>query len=447
MISIGLHQAAGILGAGIDGEDILIHGCSTDSRSLCAGNLFVAIEGDRFDGHDFVDAAGQRGAPAALVSKTRNFSIPTLQVDDTIGALAKLAAYWRERISVPLVAITGSNGKTTVKEMLASILGRSNKVLATRGNLNNEIGAPLTLLAADQSHQRIILEIGASHAGEVGRLTRMSRPDVGVITLCAPAHLEGFGSREGVARAKGELLAEMPQSGCAVINADDAFAPLWRDLAGSRRCIRFGMERDAEVTGKWRTQEAGGRVQMRTPVGALDIRIAFSGKHNAANALAAAAAAVACGASLEDIAAGLQAAKPVAGRLETKRAANGAAIIDDTYNANPSSLEAGLAVLADCKSGRWLVLGDMAELGEQAADYHREAGEQARKLGVQRMFTTGELSRLATERFGDGATHYHSQQALIDALRAELPAQTTVLIKGSRSMAMERVVSALTGGH
>lgn len=447
MISLSLRQAAGILGARLEGDDLRFTGCSTDSRSVSAGNLFVAIEGDRFDGHDFVDAAGRQGALAALVSKARKFSIPTLRVDDTIAALAKLAAYWRKKISVPLIAITGSNGKTTVKEMLAAILGRSHNVLATRGNLNNEIGAPLTLLSANESHDRIILELGASHAGEIGGLTRMSRPDVGVITLCAPAHLEGFGSPEGVARAKGELFTEMPESGCVVINADDSYAPLWKALAGSRRCIRFGMERDAEVTGKWRPYDGGGEVQMRTPVGELDVRIAFPGKHNAANAVAAAAAAVACGAPLEDISAGLEAAQPVSGRMQYKRAANGAAIIDDTYNANPSSLEAGLAVLAACKNSRWLVLGDMAELGERAADYHREAGENARKLGVQRMFTTGELSRLAAEQFGDGATHYDSQQALIDALNAELTADSTVLVKGSRSMGMERVVSALIGGN
>ena len=446
MIRLGLKQAAGLLGTQFDGIDLQLNGCCIDSRNVIAGSLFVAIEGDRFDGHDFVDAAGQQGALAALVSKARAFSIPTLQVDDTIEALAKLAAFWRRKLSIPLIAITGSNGKTTVKEMLASILRRSQNVLATKGNLNNEIGAPLTLLSANESHSRIILEIGANHPGEIARLTKMSRPDVGLITLCAPAHLEGFGTPEGVARAKGELFTEMPDTGCVVINADDSFAPLWRELAGLRRCLQFSMNKAADVTGEWRGRDTGGEIEIHTPIGELNARISFAGKHNGANAVAATAAAIACGASLDDIAAGLESATPVPGRMQIKRATNGAAIIDDTYNANPNSLEAGLAVLEDSAAARWLVLGDMAELGPVAADYHRAAGDSARQHGVHRMLTTGSFSRLAAERFGDGATHFDSQEALIDALRAELTADATVLVKGSRSMAMERVVSALTGG-
>ena len=446
MISLGLRETAAILGARFDGPDIQFHGCSIDSRTVEAGNLFVAIQGERFDGHDFVDAAGEKGAIAALVSKARNFAIPVLIVEDTIAALARLASFWRKRIPVPLIAITGSNGKTTVKNMLTAILKRSNAVLSTRGNLNNEIGAPLTLLSGDESHERIVLELGANHPGEIARLTRMSRPDIGVITLCAPAHLEGFGSPEGVARAKGELFAEMPESGCAVINADDSFAPLWRELADGRRCLTFGMEKDADVSGDWRPAGAGGVLSMRTPLGEIESRIEVPGRHNGANALAAAAAAIACGADPEDIKSGLEAMEPVAGRLQFKRARNGAAIIDDTYNANPRSLEAGLAVLSGCGARRWLVLGDMGELGPRAADYHQAAADDARRHGVERMFTIGNLSRLAAERFGDGATHYESPQALIDALSAELSDDATVLVKGSRSMRMEQVVSALVEG-
>ncbi len=445
MISLGLVETARLLGAKFDGGDLRYVGLSTDSRKVLSGSLFVAIEGEHFDGHDFVDAAAENGALAAIISKARRFTLPTIEVDDTIAALGKIAGHWRARFKAPLTAITGSNGKTTVKEMLASILRRSHKVLATQGNLNNEIGAPLTLAELDQSHQQIIVELGANHPGEIARLTRISRPSVGLITLCAPAHLEGFGSVEGVARAKGELFSEMPADACAVINADDAFAPLWAELAGRRRKLRFGLEKEADVRGQWKPVESGGALSVQSPLGSFEVHVPFPGRHNGANALSAAAAAIAAGANAEDIRLGLELVKPVSGRLELKRASGGAAIIDDTYNANPNSLKAGLEVLASRSARRWLVLGDMAELGADAARYHQEAGGMARALGVDRLYTVGELSRLAAERFGKDAVHFESQQDLIDALRADLGADATVLIKGSRSMGMERVVAALTG--
>ncbi len=444
MISLGLVETAAVIDARLDGDDLRYVGLSTDSRNVLPGSLFVAIEGERFDGHDFVDAAAEQGALAALISKAARFSLPTLRVEDTIAALGKLAGHWRRRFHAPLTAITGSNGKTTVKEMLAAILGRSHKVLATKGNLNNEIGAPLTLAQLDQSHEQIIVELGANHPGEIARLTSMSMPSVGLITLCAPAHLEGFGSVEGVARAKGELFSEMPAESCAVINADDAFAPLWAEMAGQRRKLRFGLDQEADVRGRWKPTGTGGALEIRSPVGSFEVRIAFPGKHNGANALGAAAAAIAVGASSEDIRLGLESARPVSGRLQLKRAPGGAAIIDDTYNANPHSLKAGLEVLSDQSDQRWLVLGDMAELGANAADYHQDAGRLARKLGVNRLFAVGELSRLAVEQFGDGGMHFDSRDTLIDALRTELRGGTTVLVKGSRSMGMERVVKALT---
>jgi len=445
VLSLTLKETAGILDAVLDGHDLSYVGCSIDSRNVRNGSLFIAIEGERFDGHDFVEAAANQGALAALISQARRFSLPTIRVDNTIAALGKLAGHWRSGFSVPLIAITGSNGKTTVKEMLAAILKCSHRVLATRGNLNNEIGAPLTVASLDDSHEHVIIELGANHPGEIGRLTRMSQPSVGVITLCAPAHLEGFGSEEGVARAKGELFAEMPADGCAVINADDSYASLLQGMAGNRRCIRFSLQKNVEVSGEWHAAGAAGELRIRTPVGDLDARIAFPGKHNGANALAAVAGAVAVGASVDDIQAGLESARPVSGRLQSKSAANGAAIIDDTYNANPSSLKAGLEVLAACDTPRWLVLGDMAELGKDAEKYHQDAAEIARHHHVSRLFTTGDLSRLAAERFGRGAAHFDSQDALVDALQSELPADATVLVKGSRSMGMERVVTALTG--
>ncbi len=445
MISLSLSETASVLEAELEGEDLRYEGLSSDSRNILPGSLFVAIEGECFDGHDFVDAAAKKGALAALISKPRRFSLPTLRVADTIAALGKLAGHWRGHFKAPLIAITGSNGKTTVKEMLAAILRRSHKVLATRGNLNNEIGAPLTLVELDQSHEQIIVELGANHPGEIARLTQMSMPSVGVITVCAPAHLEGFGSVEGVARAKGELFAEMPADACAVINADDAFAPLWAEMAGARRKVRFGLDHAADVSGEWRSAGAGGALSIQSPVGSFEVCIAFPGKHNGANALGAAAAAIAVGASADDVRLGLEAAQPISGRLQLKRGAGGATIIDDTYNANPHSLQAGLEVLASQNGRRWLVLGDMAELGGGAASYHQDAGQLARKLGVTRLFAVGDLSRLAAERFGKGALHFNSQDALIEALRAELTGDATVLVKGSRSMGMERVVNALTG--
>ncbi|HSS63903.1 MAG TPA: UDP-N-acetylmuramoyl-tripeptide--D-alanyl-D-alanine ligase [Gammaproteobacteria bacterium] len=444
MISLGLMETAGFLDATLRGNDARYVGVSTDSRNVLPGSLFVAIEGERFDGHDFVDAAAGQGALAALISKARRFPLPTIEVDDTVAALGKLAGHWRSRFKVPLTAITGSNGKTTVKEMLATILERSHEVLATKGNLNNEIGAPLTLCGIDQTHEQIIVELGANHPGEIARLTRMSLPSVGVITVCAPAHLEGFGSVQGVARAKGELFSEMPADACAVINADDAFAPLWAELAGARRKVRFGLHKDADVFGQWQPAGSGGALRIQSPVGRFEARIAFPGKHNGVNALGAAAAAIAVGASAEDIRLGLESARPVSGRLELKRGPGGAAIIDDTYNANPHSLKAGLEVLADQPEQRWLVLGDMAELGSDAARYHEEAGRMARELGVDRLYTVGELSRLAAERFGRHALHFDSQDGLIAALRSELNGNAAVLVKGSRSMGMERVVAALT---
>lgn len=445
MISLNLSETASVLEAELEGENVRYVGLSSDSRNILPSSLFVAIEGERFDGHDFVDAAAEKGALAALISKARRFSLPTLKVEDSIAALGKLAGHWRSRFKAPLIAITGSNGKTTVKEMLASILRRSHKVLATRGNLNNEIGAPLTLAELDQSHEQIIVELGANHPGEIARLTKMSMPSVGVITLCAPAHLEGFGSVEGVARAKGELFSEMPAAACAVINADDAFAPLWMEMAGARRKMRFGLDHDAEVSGEWRSDGAGGALNIRSPAGSFEVRIAFPGKHNGANALGAAAAAIAVGASADDVRLGLEAAQPISGRLQLKRGPGGATIIDDTYNANPHSLKAGLEVLAGRDGQRWLVLGDMAELGAGADGYHQDAGQVARDLGVGRLFAVGDLSRLAAERFGKGALHFDSQDALIEALREELTRDATVLVKGSRSMGMERVVKALTG--
>ena len=441
-----LAEAAAVLELRAAGEDVEFHGVSTDSRTTPAGALFVAVRGPRFDGHDFVGAAAARGAAAALVERAPDAPapIPFMLAGDSVRALGGLAAAWRRRFrDLVLVGVTGSNGKTTVKEMVAAILRTLGPVSATRGNLNNEIGVPLTLCDLDAGHRTAVVELGANHRGEIAFLTALARPSVGVITQCAPAHLEGFGSVEGVARAKGELFEGLPDDAAAVVNADDAWAELWRGLAGPRRCISFGAGADADV--RVRTQSAAprSRVSLDTPVGSVEIDLALAGTHNAFNAGAAAAAAIAAGAGLDAIREGLASVRPAKGRLESKRGPRGAEIIDDTYNANPVSLQAGLRVLGAKPAPRWLVLGDMAELGPEAASLHAEAGCDARRHGVERLLAVGELCAEAARTFGAGATHFPDCAALVDRLRHELPDGATVLVKGSRSMAMERVVEAI----
>ena len=444
MIRMRLGEAASALGVRAAGDDVVFHGVSTDSRTTARGQLFVAVRGPNFDGHDFVREAGTRGAAAALIEHKPDAPIPHLLVPNAVRALGELASGWRRRFhDLVLVGVTGSNGKTTVKEMIASIFRTLGPVFATRGNLNNEIGVPLTLCSLDAGHRTAVVELGANHRGEIAALTALARPAVGIITQCAPAHLEGFGSIEGVARAKGELFEHMPDDAVAVVNADDPYADLWRELARPRRCMSFGARPDADV--QIRTATDGGieRIGLDTPAGSVDLELALPGVHNAINAGAAAAAAIAAGADLGAIREGLANVRPARGRLESKRGPRGAEIIDDTYNANPASLRAGLRVLRSKPAPRWLVLGDMAELGPDGASLHAEAGRHAKCHGVDRLMVIGELSVEAARAFGDGATHFADRAALVDRLRDELPDGATVLVKGSRSMAMERVVEAI----
>ena len=444
MIRMHLGEAAAALGARAAGGDVVFHGVSTDSRTTARGALFVAVRGSNFDGHDFVGEAGARGAAAALVERRPDAPIPFVLVRDSVRALGELAAGWRRRLrDLVLIGVTGSNGKTTVKEMVAAIFRTLGPVSATRGNLNNEIGVPLTLCGLDAGHRTAVVELGANHRGEIAALTALARPAVGVITQCAPAHLEGFGSIEGVARAKGELFEHMPDDAVAVVNADDPYADLWRELARPRRCLSFGAGPDADVRVRTTTGEGFDRVSLETPAGSVDLDLALPGVHNAFNAGAAAAAAIAAGAGLGAIREGLAAVRPAKGRLESKRGPRGAEILDDTYNANPASLRAGLRVLGAKPTPRWLVLGDMAELGPDGASLHAEAGRHAKCHGVDRLMVVGELSVEAARAFGDGATHFADCAALVDRLRDELPDGATVLVKGSRSMAMERVVEAI----
>jgi len=450
---MALSQAAAMTGGRVEGADVECISVSIDTRTLQPGAMYVALQGQNFDGHDFVDAAQRQGAAAAMVHRPVTHSLPTLHVDDTRLALGRLAAAWRARHNIPVVAVTGSNGKTTVKEMVAAILAQRGEVLATEGNLNNDIGVPLTLLRLRDSHYCAVIEMGANHPGEIAYVAQLTRPSVGVVTNAGAAHLEGFGSLEGVALGKGELFQALDADGVAVLNADDRFAPLWAQLIGARATLCFGVEQAADVSVVPGSEQMDigdaltTRFSLRTPAGDIPIRMQLCGRHNMSNACAATAAALAAGAGVADIQRGLAGLRAVKGRLQMKRVMAEVRVLDDTYNANPTSLRAALQVLAAAPGKKILVLGDMGELGTGAEGLHGELGEEARAAGVEQMFTVGELTRFTAQRFGAGARHFATQEELIAALRGELsttPQQAiTVLVKGSRRMQMERVVAAL----
>jgi UDP-N-acetylmuramoyl-tripeptide--D-alanyl-D-alanine ligase len=441
-----LSDLAGPLSGRIAGPDAAFTGCGTDSRTLGAGELFLALSGPHHDGHEFVAEARKRGAAAAVVERPIATFLPLLVVPDTLGALGSLAALWRARFPIPLVAVTGSNGKTTVKEMLLSILSRNGATAATRGNLNNEIGVPLCLFALDDTHRYAVVEMGANHPGEIARLGRIAEPTVAVVTCCAPAHLEGFGSVEGVARAKGEIFAGLGADGVAVINQDDDFAPLWHTLAGLRRRIGFGLRPGAEVTARLKPNGeglSGSRFLLETPSGAAAVHLPLLGTHNVLNACAAAACAEALGVSLEHTVGGLESVQAAPGRLTAYEGPPGVRVLDDSYNANPGSLRAALEVLARCRGERWVVLGDMGELGAESPKLHRDAGHLAKALGVERLYGLGDLCRESVAGFGPGGRHFPDIESLLASLSAELHAGVHLLVKGSRAMRMERVVGDL----
>ncbi|MEX2479727.1 MAG: UDP-N-acetylmuramoyl-tripeptide--D-alanyl-D-alanine ligase [Gammaproteobacteria bacterium] len=444
MIAMSLQSTAATLGTTLDGADGPFEGVSTDTRTLIPGQLFFALRGPRHDAHDRLDDAAQKGAAGAVVERPTR-ALPALLVDDTRRSLGVLARAWRERHTLPLLAVTGSAGKTTVKEMLAAIMAVSRRTLATRGNFNNDIGVPLTLFGLGPEHEVAVIEMGANRPGDIAWLCEIARPDVGLITLCAPAHLEGFGNVETVARSKGEIITALAPDGVAVINNEDAFAPLWREFAGRRRVVSFGA--GGMVSAHDVTLAAGHtRFRLRLDGTDIDVSVAHAGMHNVRNALAAAAAAFAIGTSAEDIAAGLAAAVPAKGRLQRRDAGDGLTLIDDSYNANPASLRAALEVLANAAAARWLVLGDMGELGDQSLDFHEQAGQAARANGVERLFTIGPLAQRAGQAFGPQSRHFPDLPALIEGLREarrEQAGPVTLLIKGSRMMALDRVADAL----
>ncbi len=445
-----LTQFAAACGGRLKGADRPFSGVSIDTRTLQGGELFIALRGPRFDGGEFVAAALERGAAGAVLEREQSVSCAQIIVADAQLALQRAGQAWREACSIPVVGVAGSNGKTTTKEMTAAILGETGECLATRGNLNNHIGVPLTLLRLEASHRFAVIEMGANRAGEVAELVRIARPTVGLITNAGAEHLEGFGSLEGVARAEGEMVAGLAPAATAVLNADDAFLALWRSMTPARVVtFGFGAHADFRASDLESTLTAGGfltRFMLTCPLGTASVELHVGGRHNVANALAAAAAAASAGASLRHICTGLASVRPVPGRLQLKQAESGAWIIDDSYNANPSSVRSGIEVLATLAGARWLVLGDMAELGAFAESAHIEIGEFARAQGIERLYATGPLAALAVERFGAGARWFPEAGALAEALRAALreagPA-VVVLVKGSRINRLERVVAAL----
>jgi UDP-N-acetylmuramoyl-tripeptide--D-alanyl-D-alanine ligase len=430
------------------GPDRTFDTISIDSRTLGLGALFAALKGDRFDGHDFAAAAAERGAVALLVERALPIALPQVVVPDALGALSACARARRRQFGGAVVAVTGSNGKTTTKEMIGAILGRRGSCLVTKGNLNNHIGVPLTLLSLQGEHHSAVIEMGANHRGEIAHLASIAEPQIGIVTNAGAAHLEGFGSLDGVAEGKGELFAALPEAGVAVVNVDDRYAGRWRSLAAGRRIVTFGLEPDAEFSARNVVSSVDQTGPVLTfdviaPGGTVPVRLALAGLHNLRNALGAAAAAQAAGASLEDVAAGLSSVKPVKGRLEFRPAVNGAVLVDDSYNANPGSLKAGLDAFRSFAGARWLVLGDMMELGPASDDLHREIGVYARETGVERLLAVGQRARGAAEAFGPGAAWFENVDDLINEARQTLRSDVAVLVKGSRANRLERVAQAL----
>ena len=441
-----LSKVARILNTEHVGDDALVKGISTDTRTLQGGELFVALRGENFDANEFAVKAMQQGAAACVVDKAIDGIDNYVVVEDSRKALAQLARAWRDQFDIPVIAVTGSNGKTTVKEMIASILGQQGNVLATEGNFNNDIGVPLTLFRLNDQHDSAVIEMGANHPGEIAYLVDIANPDVGIVNNAAEAHLEGFGSLEGVAKSKGEMFAGLNNKATAIINADDQFVSLWTELAGSHKKIYFGLGSNTDVTTHWKVCSHGSELIVTTPGQSFNVQLPLPGKHNVMNALAAIAGCTAAGVPVDAIKAGLEDMQSVKGRLQLKAGINGSQLIDDTYNANPSSLDVALEVLKSFSGQHYLALGDMGELGEESQALHEQAGKQAKESGVQRLFTLGPLAEFAGKAFGQGAESYQQHDEMVAVLKNELQEQITLLVKGSRSMHMEKIVEAVSAG-
>lgn len=434
------------------GADVKFSGVSTDTRTLTVGNLFVALHGPNFDANDYVEQAAAKGAVAAIVSKPMKASISTLQVADTRIALGQLAALqrqlWDAEGKKPLIAITGSCGKTTTKSMIAAIMAQVGEVLATQGTLNNDIGVPLTLLQLNNNYKSAVIEMGANHVGEISYLTSLAQPTVAVINNVAPVHVEGFGSVDAIARAKAEIFLGLGANGVAIVNADDHYAKQWLDDLQDKKFLRFGIDNPAEVRATDIELNSVGEAHfvLHIDKDKIQINLPVLGRHNVMNALAAAAASYAAGASLLDIKAGLENLVPVKQRLVPRQGIQNINVIDDSYNANPLAFHAAIEVLAHMPGEKILVMGQMSEMGEMSQQYHADVGREAKEYGIQRLFGFGPLSQFAVQAFGEKGEYFTEQEQLIAALKNILHADMTVLVKGSRGMKMEKVVAAITEG-
>ena len=442
MMSLG--EAASALGVRADVPQVVFEGVSTDTRSVKRGELFVALRGERFDGHAFLDTAAKAGAAGAIVDQASKgpYPLPVLVAGDTKRALGDLARYWRSRFSPSLIGIAGSNGKTTVKEMVAAILRRhagEAKVLATTGNLNNDIGVPIMLLRLRGTHTHCAIELGMNHKGEIAYLASLARPTVALVNNAQREHLEFMNSVEEVAEENASVYDALPADGVAVINADDGQAAHFRARAGKRRTIEFGLDR-GQVFATYSAGPLSSEIELKIASTTAKATLAIPGVHNVRNAIAAAASAHAAGVPLAVIAEGLTAFRPYTGRLQVKQTKNGATVIDDTYNANPDSVRAAIDVLASCPGPTALVLGDMGEVGEQGPAFHREVGAYAVSKKISSLYAIGEATRHTVDAFGAGARHFASVEELVSNVQGR-----SILVKGSRFMRMERVVAALTG--
>lgn len=456
MIEGTLSQAARVLDATLLGGDGSFRGVSTDTRTLGVGQLFFALRGPNYDGEEFIGRAAAAKAAGAVACDATNGQLPVIRVENTRRALGTLAAEWRRRMPATVIGLTGSNGKTTLKELIAACLSMAEPTLATRGNLNNDIGVPLMLSEIGPEHRFAVIEMGANHSGEIAYLTSLAMPTIVAITNAAPAHLEGFGTLEAVACAKAEILQGEPRPDRAILNADDRFFSYWKKLAGNN-VLSFGFAAGADFRAVDVTTTASGSnfvlvgERIPGPAKELEIALPLAGRHNVAHACAAAAVASDLGIDGNLIRRGLESATPVSGRLQPLSGIGGAHVYDDSYNANPASVTAAAQFIADCADRRgaegWLVLGDMRELGNDAEELHRSVGDEARRAGVRRLFATGPLSRLTVESFGSNAAWFEDTDELVRELVAELERNASsginVLVKGSRSMHMERVVHAL----
>jgi UDP-N-acetylmuramoyl-tripeptide--D-alanyl-D-alanine ligase len=442
MMKMSLAEIANKLSLGSPSKDAVFTGLSKDTRTLKPGNMYIAIRGEKFDGHEFVDDAFKKGASAALVDNAILSDVPQLIVKDTLDVLGKIGTLWRNQFSPIFIGVTGSNGKTTLKNMIASICQAAvgvDAVLATEGNLNNNIGVPLMLSRLTSQHRYAVMEMGMNHFGEIEYLTHMVRPTVAVINNAAESHLEGLKNVAGVAKAKGEIFLGLQKNGTSILNRDDAYFDYWKNLVSKHKVMTFGLENSADVS----AIIFENYFQLKSPQGDIDIHLPLLGRHNVMNALAASAVALSLNIDLKHIKKGLETIEPAHGRMEQHVLENGARVIDDTYNANPFSLNAAFKTLATFSGTKIMVLGDMKELGDNTKEMHFNSGKKMREAGIDLLFTLGELSAETTKGFGDNAKHFVDRESLVAAVKPLLKNGVTVLVKGSRSMKMELILSRL----